>query len=320
MAASRQSGVRRIEESVRKKFEKIGQRPPRAIVVATQVIEQSLDIDFDLMISELAPVDLLIQRAGRLHRHSSNDGCRYGLPRRLIIIKPDTNTDGTPHFGKDIYVYAEYILLRTYLTLSGLSEIVIPSDTTRLIEAVYDPTLPLDTPATISAEQTQALLKKLESEQRKAQAKASQDLILAPHERGLLAQQSLGLEEDNPEVHKTLQAQTRDIDFSVTVVCLHQDESGLFIYDEESNPVRIDLNTPPQRKQTGLLLQNAVTIQNIGIGKHFVEQQPPQSWSRNAALRYCRHAVFVNGTYDLPKYVLKLNQDFGLETIKKEAQ
>ena len=311
---------RRIEESVRKKFEKGGQRPQRAIVVATQVIEQSLDIDFDLMISELAPMDLLIQRAGRLHRHSSNDEHRYGLPRRLIVIEPDSKADGTPHFGNNIHVYAEYILLRTYLTLRGMSKIVIPCDTTRLIEAVYDTTLALDTPAAISAEQTQALLKKLENDQRAAQAKAGQDLILAPGERGLLAQQSLGLEEDNPEVHKTLQAQTRDIDFSVTVVCLHRDESGLFIYDEDNKPARIDLDTPPQRRQTGLLLQNAITIQNIGIGKHFVEQPSPHSWSRNAALRYCRHAVFVNGTCDdLPTHLLKLSQDFGLETIKKET-
>ena len=283
------------------------------------MIEQSLDIDFDLMISELAPVDLLIQRAGRLHRHSGNDERRYGLPRRLTIIEPDTKTTGAPNFGKDIHVYAEYILLRTYLTLHGKTEIVIPGDTTDLIEDVYDTTRPLDIPATISIEQTQALLKKLENERRKAQAKASQDLILAPRERGLLAQQSLGLEEDDPEVHKTLQAQTRDIDFSVTVVCLHRDESGLFVYDEDNKPARIDLDTPPQRRQTGLLLQNAIAIQNIGIGKHLVEQPPPHSWSRNAALRYCRHAVFVNGTCDLPTYLLKLSQDFGLETIKKEA-
>ncbi len=73
----------RIEQNVLERFGKESEPEQRRgrILVATQVVEQSLDLDFDVLISDLAPIDLVIQRAGRLCRHSRDvEGRRIDGP------------------------------------------------------------------------------------------------------------------------------------------------------------------------------------------------------------------------------------------------
>ncbi|MGI9054190.1 MAG: CRISPR-associated helicase Cas3', partial [Pyrinomonadaceae bacterium] len=101
-----------------KTTEKPVKRPDCAVLISTQIIEQSLDLDFDLMISEHAPADLLLQRAGRLQRHE-----RDRLPQfkekaakkpkaTLWLIKPPTDANGDliikdklPDFGASGLIY-----------------------------------------------------------------------------------------------------------------------------------------------------------------------------------------------------------------------
>ena len=65
--------------------------PGGAIVVGTQTLEQSLDIDADLLITDLCPMDVLLQRIGRLHRHQREDRpAGYGSPRCLVLT-PDSD-------------------------------------------------------------------------------------------------------------------------------------------------------------------------------------------------------------------------------------
>src|SRR5690606_8403798 len=102
-----------IEHEVVERFGKKGRRPERAVLVATQVVEQSLDLDFDLMITELPPIDMLIQRVGRLHRHVRARPPHLVEPR-VHLIQPACDVDGVPHFGRgDEYIYGRFPLLAT---------------------------------------------------------------------------------------------------------------------------------------------------------------------------------------------------------------
>ena len=113
-------------------------RPPLRIVVGTQVLEQSLDIDFDLLITQLCPMDLLLQRIGRLHRHKRRRPTAFTRARCLIIKDENTLIDK----GSE-YVYGRYLLMRTLAFLPPDGTMSLPGDIPKLVQAVYDEDIPL---------------------------------------------------------------------------------------------------------------------------------------------------------------------------------
>lgn len=121
----------RKEKELLNTIGKNGNRPKFKIIIGTQVIEQSLDIDFDVLITELAPMDFLLQRMGRLHRHS-NTQRPENLKNPQVYVLNATNYD----FDKaSTYVYSEYLLFRTEYYLPA--EIELPKDISHLVQEVY---------------------------------------------------------------------------------------------------------------------------------------------------------------------------------------
>ena len=113
------------------------------IVVGTQVMEQSLDLDFDFGVSDLAPVDLLLQRAGRLHRHQRRS--RPIAEPRLMVYGPRPEAEPgedwySGMFPGGAWVYGRHsVLWRTARELALAPMVRLPEDARRLVEAVYDP-------------------------------------------------------------------------------------------------------------------------------------------------------------------------------------
>jgi len=142
-----------IEHDILSAFgaESTADRRAGRVVIATQVIEQSLDLDFDEMVSDLAPVDLLIQRAGRLKRHVRD---RLGNhledresdqrdPPCLHVLSPRPDYDADERWIRRLLpgtgaVYPDHgRLWLTARELSARGGIRIPEDLRELIESVY---------------------------------------------------------------------------------------------------------------------------------------------------------------------------------------
>jgi CRISPR-associated helicase Cas3/CRISPR-associated endonuclease Cas3-HD len=119
-------------------------RPHRHIVVASQVVEQSLDVDFDLLVTDLAPIDLMLQRMGRIHRHRRGDAQSDRPPKlraaRTYVAAVDFSAS-PPALDKiaSRYVYDAHSLLRAAAVLLPRvgGQVELPEDIAPLVQAAY---------------------------------------------------------------------------------------------------------------------------------------------------------------------------------------
>ncbi len=130
----------KIEKEVENRFGKDSTPESRRgqVLVATQVVEQSLDLDFDFMVSDLAPIDRIIQRAGRVHRHDRGD---RGTPQIMVLTPRITDNPNEQWFSRmfpgGAAVYPDHARLWLTAKLLSRGEIEIPGDAHPFIEAVF---------------------------------------------------------------------------------------------------------------------------------------------------------------------------------------
>jgi len=283
-------------------------RPMRAVLVATQVIEQSLDLDFDLMVSEIAPIDLLLQRSGRLHRHPRHRP--EGLESPQLLVLCDAEAAGPPpkSFGESTeIIYERYVLLRTWLALRERDRVVVPGEIESLVEAVYgSEAVPPDDdwPEALSDARSKMEFGSVESEKA-----ASRLVVSRPKDPADLIEEfndQLADDED-PAVHRTVRAATREGDPSVTVVMVPEDTA---------------LSSEPKIPEVRDLLDRSVKISHRGVFHAILEKgETPKEWTKSAHLRYARilrldaqDQCRANG------YLLKVDEELGVVIVKEAGE
>ena len=150
-------------------FGKQGSRENGYILIGTQVLEQSLDIDADLLVTRIAPMDMLIQRMGRLWRHERQQR-KLVYPSCSIIVPSESiiqNSDISEAYGDSGRIYSPYVLCRTQIVISSRSDICFPTDVRRLLDDVYED---VDEQDERMQKAKQLLIEKRERQQRKARS------------------------------------------------------------------------------------------------------------------------------------------------------
>ncbi|MFN3392459.1 MAG: CRISPR-associated helicase Cas3' [Meiothermus ruber] len=307
------------EQLVLAKFGKQGQRPKRAILVATQVVEQSLDLDFDVMFTDLAPVDLVLQRAGRLHRHVRSAEERHPHTEPVLWVA-GLACEGVPGFGTAERIYERYVLLRSWLALQNRTQIELPGDIDRLVQEVYSDPWPQGL-----SEAWRGALEQARARMEKRDARDLDEAFYAPFgdpdETDWLEPQDftrLPDDEPNPDDDPSL-LKTRKGRPSVTVVLLHKVGGRLCLDAGGQQPVSL-------AAKLELAEAKRVFARSVKLSRHELVQNdlealrahrkthglPAKPWSETPLLAHAHPVVLEGGRAVLGELVLELHPELGV--------
>ena len=209
------------------------------IVVGTQVMEQSLDIDLDLLVTELCPMDLLLQRIGRLHRHHRS---RPAPLQQACCVVLDTGEDAFDA-GSEA-VYGQWMLWRTREALPR--SIRLPEEISPLVQRVYG--WEREVPGGAQGEEMRCVY---EQTQEKKKARAEAYLVPQPETHRLAQLNTLDdwMQNEGARSDPAARAAVRDGDPSVEVLVMQcrADGSIHFLpWQEGGSAVAADSPPPPE--------------------------------------------------------------------------
>lgn len=305
----------RIEKDVLERFGKSGERNKGAIIVATQVIEQSLDLDFDVMYTDIAPIDLLIQRAGRLQRHKRErpSGLKGAV---LNIITPKTDENGLPEPNELSAVYEKIIIFRTYFLLKEYDKWILPKDYRELVEGVYDfDKNELYNKLELNDEAIELIKKSLNSflnlKKSSRNIKTENGIYLPKDMEFLFEDEDKPMPEENHK-HPYNVMKTRLGEPSISFVLIERKGDGVFLKREQE---LVDIN----KANIEDFLYNGVSLQ-ADYFRNSLDSISPSYWEEyRKEHKHFRNYFAIemeDGLYESEKYIFNYGNVIGL-TINK---
>lgn len=288
-------------------------RPNKKIIVGTQVLEQSLDIDFDVMFCDLAPMDLLLQRIGRLHRHLNVERPQLLYSPKLFVLGTSSTFDFQPGFRA---VYGDYLLMRTQMLLPDY--INLPDDISTLVQAVYnddDDSFVVEELRTKYNKAKDAHEGQIANKKRRANGFLLDSPSFAP-EQSLIG----WLKSDMPfDSEERAAAQVRDVHETIEVVALKQCGDGYTVFgdnrdlseliDDPAVQKEISRNTLrlPLKLSTSKYVDKTIEELEEFNRKHL------EVWQQSSWLRGMLGIIFDdNNEFILNGFCLEYSQRLGL--------
>lgn len=303
---------------------KNGTRPDFKIVIGTQVIEQSLDIDFDILITDLAPMDLILQRMGRLHRHEETKRPE-NLKNPIVYV---LNSGGYDFDKGSSFVYSDYILFRTEYYLP--EKINLPNDISHLVQLVYG-----DGDLNLEGEVDEIYddyKKKHDKQIKDKEFKANVYRLDKPLKKVAEGKNlSNWLKNSNKMAESSdvkANAQVRDSSDTIEVIALKTCEGGYEFFDKAGILDSSDNKTAMEIAKRTIKLPNAVYFDKENgyiidkiiedLEKYYLENL--SAWDNQAWLKNSLAIIFdSNNEFSLGDKVLLYDEKYGL-IVKKEEK
>ncbi|MGP3959723.1 CRISPR-associated helicase Cas3' [Nonomuraea sp. 3N208] len=282
-------------------------RPQAAVLVATQVIEQSLDLDFDLMISDLAPIALLLQRAGRCQRHAGRKRPSWAAKPQLAVLRP-TDAMGELALPRSWpFIYSPSLLRRTDAQLQN-RVIAIPDDIQDLVERVYDDAF---TDGHMSDEDLEWIGQEI------AQWGMA-DLVAIPDPEAVAGLHQL----TSSDVSEDMIATRFGADSARILFAYRGPDGGLYL--DANHSVKLPDTTKLPRHVIKRILAETIPVRASLLKDRDASNEPPASWANNAWLRDLvviplQIAESGQASGRIGERLLELSADLGLRLLRRAS-